>query len=540
MEQIDDELTDPATARGSTAGQIRLTALVRTAALRFGDRPATVDIASRRSRSWRELGDRIPRIASGLQSLGISRAGRVAVLGFNSDYYFESFFAVPYAGGVIVPVNFRFAPPEIIHVLSECEVSVLLVDKTFSPMLQALIGKVPSLKKVVYLGDDALPQGCDLSFASLAGAHPCEDALRGGNDVAGIFYTGGTTGRAKGVMLTHANLVLNAMGNSRAWTHEDSYLHGAPMFHLANGAGMLSTTYVAGRHVFIPAFAPDAFLKAISSEKVSRAMAVPAMITAMVALPGIKTMDLSSLKQITYGASPMSETLLKEAMAAFPNAEFMQGYGMTECAPGITNLEWQYHLGPHARLRSVGKACPYLEIKIADALDREVPRGTVGEVLVRGPNVMKGYFKNPDATSEALRGGWMHTGDGAYMDKDGFVFLVDRMKDMIITGGENVYSAEVENVVMSYPGVAMCAVIGTPDQKLGELVTVIVQPKESAKIDVNALQEHCRAHIAAYKIPRKVVVQDTLPMSGAGKVLKAELRKPFWKNSDIGGLQAKL
>lgn len=236
----------------------------------------------------------------------------------------------------------------------------------------------------------------------------------------------------------------------------------------------------------------------------------------------------------------MSETLLSEAMAAFKNAEFMQGYGMTECAPGITNLEWQYHRGPDARLRSVGKAVPYVELKIVDGGDQEVPRGSVGEVIVRGPNVMKGYFKNAEATAEALRGGWMHTGDGAYMDEDGFVYLVDRIKDMIISGGENVYSAEVENAVMSFPGVAMCAVIGTPDTRLGELVTAVVQPKEGATIDEQALQEHCRAQIAGYKVPRKVLVKDSLPMSGAGKVLKNELRKPFWQNSDSGGRSSKL
>jgi long-chain acyl-CoA synthetase len=414
------------------------------------------------------------------------------------------------------------------------------VDKSFSSMLKFFSGQVPSLRKVVYLTDDVLPEGCDVFFESLAATSSMEDMLRGGNDVAGIFYTGGTTGRAKGVMLTHANLVVNALGNNRTWTEDDRYLHGAPMFHLANGVGMLSATYVGGCHVFIPAFAPDAFLNAISEHHVTRAMAVPAMIAAMVSLPTLSKMQLSSLRQLTYGASPMSETLLKEAMAAFPNAEFLQGYGMTECAPGITNLDWKYHRGPGARLRSVGKPASYVEVKIVDSDDREVPRGTVGEVVVRGPNVMKGYFKNRSATEEALRGGWMHTGDGAYMDEEGFVYLVDRIKDMIITGGENVYSAEVENVVMSFPGVLLCAVIGIPDAKLGELVTAVVQPKQGASVDEKALQDHCRAHIASYKIPRKVIIKETLPMSGAGKVLKAELRKPFWTGSDSGGRSSKL
>jgi len=236
----------------------------------------------------------------------------------------------------------------------------------------------------------------------------------------------------------------------------------------------------------------------------------------------------------------MSEALIEQAIKIFTNAQFMQGYGMTECGPAITNLDPKYHVGTGAKLNSVGKPVAWTEVKIVGQNDQELPLGETGEILVRGPGVMKGYYKMQEQTAAALRGGWMHTGDGGYMDADGFVYLKDRLKDMIISGGENVYSAEVENVVMGYAPVAMCAVIGTPDEKLGELVTVIVQLKESPAFVEEDLLKHCRASLAGFKIPRKVVVsKDPLPLSGAGKILKHELRRPYWeKNGQANGIYA--
>ncbi len=288
------------------------------------------------------------------------------------------------------------------------------------------------------------------------------------------------------------------------------------MFHLADGASTFGITLVAGSHVFIPRFDPTMMLEAIQKYKVNKAMMVPSMIAMMLQVKDVAKYDASSLQDIIYGASPMPEALLEPAMTKFPNAKFMQGYGMTETSPAITMLPPECHQKGNPKLRAVGRPVPWVEVKIVDEKDNEVPRGTVGEIITRGPHVMKGYWNMPEKTAETLRGGWMHTEDGGYMDDDGFVFIVDRLKDMIITGGENVYSAEVENAIMTFPGVAMCAVIGTPDPKFVEIVTAVVVPAPGKKIEQESLINHCRERIAGYKIPRKVLIRDSIPMSGAG------------------------
>merc|ERR1712151_645555 len=273
-------------------------------------------------------------------------------------------------------------------------------------------------------------------------------------------------------------------------------------------------------------------LKAIAKYNVTKAMMVPVMIQAMLAVP--VESDCSSLETIMYGAAPMPEALLKPAMAKFPRASFIQGYGMTETSPAISMLTAEHHTKGNHRMRSVGKPVPWVEAKIVDENDKEVPRGTVGEIVTRGPHVMKGYWNQPELTATTLKGGWMHTGDGGRMDEEGFIYIVDRIKDMIITGGENVYSAETEAAVMSFPSVALCAVIGVPDPKWGQIVTAVVQPKEGASMDVEALMTHCREKIAGFKCPRKVIVEDALPVSGAGKILKHEIRKKHSAGLEYG------
>jgi len=254
-------------------------------------------------------------------------------------------------------------------------------------------------------------------------------------------------------------------------------------------------------------------------------MMVPVMIQVMLSVP-VKA-DCSSLETIMYGAAPMPEALLAPAMAKFPRATFIQGYGMTETSPAITMLTGEHHTKGNPRMRSVGQPVSWVEARIVDANDCEVPRNTVGEIVTRGPHVMKGYWNKPELTEKTLRGGWMHTEDAGRMDADGFIYIVDRLKDMIITGGENVYSAETEGAVMSFPAVALCAVIGVPDKKYGQIVTAVVQPKEGQTVDPEALMQHCRSKIAGFKCPRKVIVEKALPVSGAGKILKHEIRKRY-------------
>uniref|UniRef100_A0A7S4GP78 Long-chain-fatty-acid--CoA ligase n=1 Tax=Oxyrrhis marina TaxID=2969 RepID=A0A7S4GP78_OXYMA len=485
---------------------------------------ATIDAATGRQHTYAQLTDRVARLAGVLLAGGLRAGDRVGVLMLNSDVYLEAFFGVPWAGGVVLPANIRLAPPELVEVFTDAEISVLLVDETFAAVLPAIRSHIPSLQRVLYTSPGAAPAGTEGYEAALAAAAPAPDVGRGAEDVFGLFYTGGTTGKAKGVMLTHANVMVNGLGHTAAlrYDSDSSYLHSAPMFHLADGASSFAITMVGGTHVFIPKFDPKDMLEAIQKYKVKKAMMVPVMIQAMLAVP--VTADCSSLETILYGAAPMPEALLTPAMARFPRAEFVQGYGMTETSPAITMLMGEEHYAGNERMRSVGRAVSWTEVRIVDDKDQEVPRGTVGEIVTRGPHVMAGYWRKPELTAEALRGGWMHTGDVGRMDEEGFVFICDRLKDMIITGGENVYSAETEAAVMSFPAVALCAVIGVPDKKYGQLVTAVVQPKEGQAIDGEALMKHCRERIAGFKCPRKVIVE-TLPVSGAGKILKHVIRE---------------
>jgi long-chain acyl-CoA synthetase len=309
------------------------------------------------------------------------------------------------------------------------------------------------------------------------------------------------------------------------------HLHVAPLFHVAGGSRVFTTTVAGGTHAVIPRFEPELFLAAVERFRVTVTVVVPAMLNALLEYPHLERYDLSSLQLLTYGASPMPETLLRRTMQRLPGIEFLQSYGMTELSPVATMLGPRYHVfdGPDAgRVRSAGQAVFNADVAVMDDQERPLPAGQVGEVCVRGPMVMQGYWRQPELTAEALRGGWMHTGDAGYLDDDGFLFLVDRVKDMIISGGENVYSAAVENVIHQFPGVHECAVIGVPSERWGEAVHAIVVAQAGTEIDIDALLSHCRTALAGYECPKTVEVRpEPLPRSGAGKILKTELREPF-------------
>jgi len=360
--------------------------------------------------------------------------------------------------------------------------------------------------------------------------------MRTAADLAGIFYTGGTTGRSKGVMLSHGNLMVNALNALGEGLFQSSaiYLHAAPMFHLANGAAMYSLLLSGGSNVMIQGFTPEGVMAAVQTERVTDVLLVPTMIQMLVDHPAIGSYDLSSLKNVIYGASPISEAVLGRAMAALPNVQFIQAYGMTELSPIATLLHWKEHIGEgraKGRHRAAGRATLGCEVRIVNADDQPVPHGTVGEIVVRGDNVMMGYWERPEETAKAVIDGWMHTGDGGYMDEHGFVFVVDRVKDMIISGGENVYSVEVENAITQHPAVAQCAVIGIPDEQWGELVHAVIMRKPGAVVTPEEIMAFCKERIAGYKCPRSVKIQDEmLPLSGAGKILKRDLRAPYWES----------
>jgi long-chain acyl-CoA synthetase len=436
-----------------------------------------------------------------------------------------------------VPLNIRWSPLENEDALRDCRAELLFVDKAFAPIGATLAKALPGLK-LVYADDGATPDGMENHESMIARSAPIADAMRKPDDLAGIFYTGGTTGRSKGVMLSHGNLManaLNALGEG-LWPGSSVYLHAAPMFHLANGAAMYSVLLSGGSNVVIQSFTPDGVAAAMQKERVTDVLLVPTMIQMFVDHPTLSNYDLSSLKRITYGASPISDAVLMRAMKALPHIEFTQAYGMTELSPIATLLHWQEHIGDgraKGRHRGAGRATLGCEVKIVDAEDKIVPTGTVGEIAVRGDVVMMGYWERPEETARAVVDGWMHTGDGGYMDPDGFVYVVDRVKDMIISGGENVYSAEVENALAQHPAVAQCAVIGIPSERWGEQVHAVVVMRSGVSATPEELMEHCKTLIAGYKCPRSVDMTSTaLPLSGAGKILKRELRRPYWENRD--------
>lgn len=483
-----------------------------------------------RVRTWTEVHDRVSRLASALRTLGVQDDECVAILSLNSDRYSEYLFAVAWADAVINPVNIRWSAAEIAYSLVDSRTKVLFVDDRFTAMLPALKELTPDLSVVIHCGDGPTPEGA-LSYEHLIATHePVDDARRDGDSLAGIFYTGGTTGHPKGVMLSNQNLMLSALGaaaGSNFMTSGGRVLHAAPMFHLADLATWNVRNTLGGTHVIIPMFDPGAVAQAIEEHQVTDMLLVPTMIQMLVDSPAAKQADLSSLAHLIYGGSPISDAVLERARNALPSAGFTQGYGMTELSPMATFLVPEDHDDPTLR-RSGGRAAPHAEVHIVDLDDHVVPRGEVGEIIVRGGQVMLGYWEKPEETAAVLKNGWMHTGDGGYMDEHGYVYIVDRIKDMIVSGGENVYSAEVENALAQHPAVAQCAVIGVPDDEYGERVHAVVVLAPGASMDHDELRAHCKALIAGYKTPRSSEFVDALPMSGAGKILKRELRAQHW------------
>jgi acyl-CoA synthetase (AMP-forming)/AMP-acid ligase II len=480
-----------------------------------------------------ESADRIARLAGALTGLGVQRGERVGILALNSDRHHEYFYAVPWMGAAVNPVNIRWSPAEIAYSLVDSDTRVLFVDDAFAPVIPALHEQVPGLETVIHCGDGDLPADA-LCYEALIAEHaPVEDTRTGGDDLLGVFYTGGTTGHPKGVMLSHNNVLTSALGglaSGQMVSPGGRLLHAAPMFHLAAIAAWTCGCLVGSTHVIVPMFTPADVARAITEHAVTDTLLVPTMLQMLVDDPNIGDSDMSSLVKLMYGASPISEALLERARKIFPSAGFTQGYGMTEMSPAVALLTPTDHDDPRLR-RAAGRSVPNVEVRIVDPDGNEVPRGEVGEVIARGDNVMLGYWNRPDDTAAAIRDGWMHTGDGGRMDENGYIFIVDRIKDMIITGGENVYSAEVENALASHPAVAACAVIGVPDADWGERVHAVVVLLPAQQATADEIRTHCKTLIAGYKAPRSVDFVDALPTSGAGKILKRELRKQYWDDA---------
>jgi acyl-CoA synthetase (AMP-forming)/AMP-acid ligase II len=520
-----------------TAAMFYLTQSLHRNAQAFPKNLATIYL--NRQHTWIQTQDRVARLAGALQALGIQPNDRVAILALNSDRYLEYYFATWWAGAAVVPMNVRWSVPENVYSLNDSGAKILFLDDAFAKIAPAIKAECTTLEHIVFTGETALPDDL-LDYESLITNHaPIADVYRNDNDLAGIFYTGGTTGFPKGAMLTHASMLSSAyaVAIEMKASAGDRYLHTAPMFHLADGAASNSFSIVGATHVMVPMFTPDGVLNVVQNHGITHSVWVPTMIKMIVDSGKVPDFDVSSLKMVLYGASPIAESTLIDAMKAFPKTSFLQGYGQTELSPIVTILPPEYHVleGPKAgKLRSAGRATFCAEISIRDENNQSVPNGTVGEIAVKGPNMMLGYWNKPDETAKALRGdGWLYTGDGAYMDDEGFVFIVDRMKDMIVTGGENVYSIEVENALMLHQAVSQAVVIGIPSPEWGEAVHAFVILKPGAMAHADELINHCKTLIANYKCPRSIEFRtEPFPLSGAGKILKKDLRNPYWEGKE--------
>ncbi len=500
-----------------------------------GDRPAIVDPEIRLT--WSEFIDRAARAAGFLAERGVGPDARFGVLSRNTFRHHELLHAGYWGGATPVPVNIRLAAPEIRYILEDAAIDVVAIEDPFLPLLdtEAL---APWREKAIRLpapdnpanDDKGLPLYDDLLGA--AEPAPLHDA--GLDEDAILLYTGGTTGRSKGVRLSHLNVISDGLmlGYTCGFKPSDIYIHIAPMFHSADLIGT-GYTLLGAAHAFLPQFTGDRFLEAVQSLGVTSTMMAPTMIIVMLSECDLSKYDLSSLRYLMYGSSPMAAEWIRRTLDAFDGVDVVQGYGLTETSPILTISPHAAHVealatGNHERLRSVGRPMPGVDMRILDGEGNELPLGEPGEVVVRAPNAStRGYLNLPEATAQAFRNGWFHTGDVGHMDEEGYLYLLDRKKDMIITGGENVYSSEVEAAIYQHPKVHECAVFGVPDEKYGEAVFAAIVPAPGEAITDEEMIAHCRGKIGGYKIPRRMVFLEALPKSAMGKILKTELRKTY-------------
>jgi acyl-CoA synthetase (AMP-forming)/AMP-acid ligase II len=459
--------------------------------------------------------------------LGVGTSERFAVLALNNHQYLELYHAGFLGRGIINPLNLRLAPKELEFILKDSDCRIVFVDAPFAHVVER-VRKDAGVETVVLIGDGDVAH--DVKFDELIDGgravvpdEPEED------DPVILMYTGGTTGLPKGVLIDHraAMLDMYKIGSEWPFTSDHVYLHQTPMFHAASFGGLLTIPAVGGVSTFIPLFDPGPVMDIIERHHVSTTVMVPIMVQMLLDHPDFRPERLSSLKILVYGASPMPTVLLERLLALFPSLEIYGAYGLTESCGLLTVLGSAEHRVGGELLKSAGRPLPGTLISVQDA------DGNTGEVCARSGNIMKEYWKRPEQTDKAFADGWFHSGDAGYLDKLGYLYLVDRVKDMIVSGGENVYSAEVENALASHPAVAQVAVIGIPSDKWGEAVHAIVVLQGGVSATEEELLLWARERIAGYKVPKSIEFrQDPLPLSGALKVLKRELREPYWEGQE--------
>lgn len=489
--------------------------------------------------TYQELFERTNQLAHGLLRLGIQKGDRCAVFAMNNNQYLECFYGIPKSGGIIVPINYRLAGRELVYILNDAGASTLIYEEGYSRIIDEAKSQIP-VQSYICIGESKKDE---IGYEDLlSGSDRKEPELtpKGlySEDVTGIFYTSGTTGYPKGAMLTQRNLISNMWGLDSVFqsNQKDIYLTVMPQFHAS--ALQYGSYHLAwgGTVVIIEKFDPEEIFRIIEREKITTTSLVPAMVIALIEHPAVKEYDLSSLRRVLYGASPMPIEKIKKAIEIL-QCGFFQSYGMTELGPhAVSRLLPNDHLlkdddvFKERRLASAGVCCPTVEIKIVDDFDQEITKpGKVGEVCVRGEPVMKGYWGKPQETAEALKGGWFHTGDLGYLDDGGYLYLVDRKKDMIISGGENIYCAEVENVISNHPDVLECSVFGVPDQRWGEAVHALIVLKPGVSCTVDKIIDYCKQNMASYKKPKSVEFVKCIPRNPMGKIAKYQLKQKYWE-----------
>jgi acyl-CoA synthetase (AMP-forming)/AMP-acid ligase II len=477
--------------------------------------------------TYAEMASRAAALAGGLAGAGVGRGDVVALLSYNCAEFLEALFAANYLGAVAMPINWRLAPPEVRYILDHSGAKAIVCDEALVAAAdEALAGATVAVLRVSITSPPPDGWTALAALRDAGSARPVERAATGADDVHRLMYTSGTTGHPKGVMLTHANLAWKNLAHlvEFGFTSDDIGLACGPLYHV--GALDLTTTSLiaAGATTILHrSFDAQQVVDELERSRVTTVWLAPAMVNAIMALPDIEQRDLSCVRLIINGGEKMPIPLIERIQRTFPSAWFADAYGLTETVSGDTFLDRDSLV---TKLGSVGRECVYLELDIWDREGRSVPAGDRGEIVLRGPKVCKGYWRDPDATATAFAGGWFHTGDIGVRDEDGYLFIVDRLKDMIVSGGENIAGSEVERVLYEHGAVVEAAVVGRPDERWGEVPVafVVVRPDAVAAVTAEELLDHCRARLAKFKVPKDVTFLDALPRNPSGKVLKRELR----------------
>jgi long-chain acyl-CoA synthetase len=484
--------------------------------------------------TYADFNSRANKIATALLEMGVKKGDRVGIVCHNSNHFAEAFFAIAKIGAVSTNLNWRLSPKELAFLLDDSDADVVFFSKRF----EYLFGPMKELlkRKFTFIAVDGKSDDDMVEYEELIKKYPDDEPSVDidSEDVVLQLYTSGTTGRPKGVMLTHKNMYANAISTiiEMELTRDDNILGALPIFHIAIFV-LINMVLVGAKATFVHSFDLNVILSLIEREKTTVVAFTPVIFKFLLDHPDSDKYDLSSIGQVIYATAPMPVDLLKRSMDKF-QCDFLQFFGMTEMSPTLTMLLPEDHVleGPEYkvnRLASAGRPVVGVEVRVVDEKGKECPPGVVGEIIATGENVMKGYHKMPKATAEAIKKGWYYTGDMGYLDEYGYLYIADRKKDMIISGGENIYPREVEEAILLLDGVHEVAVIGVPDDAWGEAVKAIVVPQPGAELTEEMVIEHCRANIASYKKPKSVDFVEQLPRSALGKVLKHELRDPYWK-----------